>query len=88
MVRFYQVDGKTVQLDCSALAGWRAANGLTLEDVADHCGCTRAAVSAWECGVSAPRRTVAAERLIRRWHKELRAAGALRDVHVKGKVAA
>lgn len=39
---------------CKKLAALRAESGLTQEEVANHLGITKAAVSKWECGQSMP----------------------------------
>ena len=38
----------------NTLASLRTAHGLTQEEVANHLGITKAAVSKWECGQSMP----------------------------------
>jgi transcriptional regulator with XRE-family HTH domain len=86
-MRFYKIGNETLAIDTLRLAAFRASQGLTLADVAAHCGCTRAAASAWECGKSAPR-IRAARLLVGKWGAALRACGALMTVTTKAKVAA
>lgn len=79
MIVWQRRDGTRIELDGERFRALRLSTGQTQADVAEHIGCTSAAVSSWETEARCPS-LPQIERIVDLFGKKLERTGALRVV--------